>query len=108
MDDRAFRIWLETAVERLKQEIDPEQIILFGSWARGTATRRSDVDLFILWDCDYPPLDRIGQVLSLLVDAPYPIEAIVYTPKELANCRDRPFIRQLLAEGHRVYTRETV
>ncbi len=106
MDSRAFRIWLEIAVERLKQGIGPEQVILFGSWARGTATRYSDVDLFVIWDCDYPPLERIGRVLSLLADAPYSVEAIVYTPTELASRRDRPFIRQLLSEGTCLYTKK--
>jgi hypothetical protein len=61
--------------------------------------------LFILWDCELPPLDRIGQVLTLLVDAPYPIEAIVYMPDELSRCGDRPFIRQFLAEGLPLYER---
>ncbi len=99
----ALSDWLPLAVARLCQHIAPERIILFGSWARGSATRRSDIDLFLVWDCDLPPLDRIGQVLALLVDAPAPVEVIVYTPGELAQRVDRPFIRQLLAEGKTLY-----
>lgn len=95
--------WLEMATQRLQQELEPERIILFGSWARGTATRHSDIDLFLVWDCDLPPLERIGQVLTLLIDAPCPVEAIVYTPQELDRCGHRPFIRQLLAEGKLLY-----
>ncbi len=103
--DPALQVWLVEAVDRLRQHLHPERIILFGSRARGTATRRSDIDLFLVWDCDLPPLTRIGQVLQLLADAPYPVEAIVYTSKELARCQDRPFIRQLLAEGIVLYDR---
>ncbi len=95
--------WLTIAVARLCQHIAPERITLFGSWARGSATRHSDIDLFLVWDCALPPLDRIGQVLALLVDAPAPVEVIVYTPAELAQRSDRPFIRQLLAEGKTLY-----
>jgi uncharacterized protein len=95
--------WLTIAVARLCQHIAPERIILFGSWARGSATRRSDIDLFLVWDCTLPPLERIGQVLALLVDSPAPVEVIVYTPAELAQRADRPFIRQLLAEGKTLY-----
>jgi uncharacterized protein len=95
--------WLKIAVERLCQALDPQRIILFGSWARGTATRHSDIDLLVVWQCDLLPLERIGRVLTLLADAPYPVEAIVYTPEELIRCQDRPFIRQLLAEGKALY-----
>lgn len=97
--------WLDIAVQRLCQSIASERIILFGSWARGTATRRSDIDLFILWDCDMPPLERIGKVLTLLLDAPSPVEVIVYTPAELVRCAERPFMRQLLVEGKLLYQR---
>lgn len=101
----ALADWLDIAVPRLCQHLDPERIVLFGSWARGSATRRSDIDLFLVWDCNLAPLARIGQVLTLLVDAPAPLDVIVYTPGELARCADRPFIRQLLAEGKTLYKR---
>ncbi|MGB7248641.1 MAG: nucleotidyltransferase domain-containing protein [Phormidesmis sp.] len=98
--------WLDQATERLKAAFDPEKIILFGSWACGDATRRSDIDLFMLWQCDIRPLERIGKVLSLLMDAPRAVDAIVYTPEELSRCKDRPFIAQLLREGKVLYERE--
>jgi predicted nucleotidyltransferase len=99
--------WLTIAVARICQHIAPEHIILFGSWARGSATRRSDIDLFVVWDCALSPLDCMGQVLALLVDAPAPVEVIVYTPAELAQRSDRPFIRQLLAEGKTLYSQDS-
>lgn len=101
----ALADWLDIALPRLCQHLDPERIVLFGSWARGSATRRSDIDLFLVWNCDLAPLERIGQVLTLLMDAPAPLDVIVYTPGELARCADRPFIRQLLAEGKTLYER---
>lgn len=36
-------------VERLKP-LDPDKIILFGSYANGTPTEESDIDLFLLKD----------------------------------------------------------
>lgn len=39
---------LETAVERLKVEFQPEEIYLFGSHAWGTPTEDSDVDLMVI------------------------------------------------------------
>ncbi len=97
--------WLNEATERLRLEFDPERIVLFGSWACGDATRRSDIDLFMVWQCEISPLERIGQVLSVLPDAPQAVDVIVYTPGELVRCQHRPFIAQLLREGKILYER---
>ena len=99
--------WLSEATERLRVEFDPEKVILFGSWACGDATRRSDIDLFIVWRCEVGPLERIGKVLDTLSDAPRAVGAIVYTPEELLRCRHRPFITQLLREGKVLYERSS-
>ena len=39
---------LDQMVEKIGQEVDPEQIILFGSRARGDARAGSDVDLVVV------------------------------------------------------------
>ncbi len=39
---------LDQMVERIVQEVDPDQIILFGSRARGDARAGSDVDLVVV------------------------------------------------------------
>ena len=98
--------WLDEAVERLQAEFNPEQIILFGSWACGDATRRSDIDLFIICQCGLKPLERIGKALTLLSDSPRAVDVIVYTPEEVIRCKHRPFIAQLLREGKVLYERE--
>ncbi len=100
--------WLSEATERLRTEFDPEKIILFGSWACGDATRRSDIDLFMVWQCKVGPLERIGRVLDTLSDSPRAVDAIVYTPEELLRCQHRPFIAQLLREGKVLYERDLI
>ncbi len=97
---------LHSMVQRLVDDLHPQQIILFGSWARGTATRRSDLDLLIVCETKAPPLERIGRVLRLLADAPLPVEAIVYTPEELNHNSSLPFIRRVLEEGRVLYHAE--
>lgn len=42
---------LQQLVERIKQ-FDPEKIILFGSYAYGTPTDDSDIDLFVIKNID--------------------------------------------------------
>jgi predicted nucleotidyltransferase len=97
--------WLEEAARRLARELRPERVILFGSLARGTGTRRSDIDLCLVWQTDLPPLERIGRVLSLLRDAPRPVEAVVYTPSELVRMERSAFVRRILREGQVLYER---
>ena len=98
--------WLDKAVERLKAEFDPEKIILFGSWACGDATRRSDIDLFVVCHSNLRTIDRIGKALDLLMDSPRAVDVIVYTPEELTRCKHRPFIAQLLREGKVLHERK--
>ena len=97
--------WLAAAVLRLRAALDPSLVLLFGSRARGTATRRSDLDLLLVCETDEPPLERIGRVLRLLQDSPWPVEPLVYTAQELDSMRHRPFIRRVLAEGRVLYER---
>ena len=101
----ALEVWLPTAVERLQQALQPQAIWLFGSHARGTATRRSDLDLLLVWETSLPILERIGQVLELLADAPCAVEPLCYTPDELERIRDRPFIRSILADRQVLHER---
>ncbi len=97
--------WLAAAVQRLRAALDPELVVLFGSRARGTATRRSDLDLLIVWETQEPHLARIGRVLQLLADSPWPLEVIAYTPRELEARRHSPFMRTILNEGKVLYER---
>ena len=100
---RELEPWLQQAVARLIEELHPALILLFGSCARGTATRHSDLDLLVVWPTRERPLDRIGRVLTLLADSPLPVEVIAYTPDELASRRHTPFMRRVLAEGRVLY-----
>lgn len=51
-------------VERLRP-LDPEKIILFGSYAQGTATDDSDVDLFLIKDTRKD--DRVNYELTAML-----------------------------------------
>lgn len=97
--------WLLQAVARLRTELDPTLIVLFGSGARGTMTRKSDLDLLVVWETDERPLERIGRVLRLLADSPRPVEVIAYTPSELRRREHTPFLRQVMTGGRVLYER---
>jgi predicted nucleotidyltransferase len=48
MTDQTTDQAIQAMVERLVDHFDPDQIILFGSQARGTAMPGSDVDLLVI------------------------------------------------------------
>lgn len=97
--------WLAIAVDRLVRALDPERILLFGSFATGTAGRRSDLDLLVVWDTELSPVARIGHILELLSDAPRPIDVVVYTPREFAERSELPFLRHVVGQAKVLYER---
>ena len=60
----ALRAELLPALETLVQRHQPEGLLLFGSWARGTVSRRSDVDLLVMGLSDRRLLEAYEAVLE--------------------------------------------
>ena len=81
-----------------------EKAIIFGSFARGTATRRSDIDLMVIMNTKKRFFDRyddftdIGSILE-----GYHVDILVYTPAELDALSDRHFVRDALHDGIVIY-----
>jgi predicted nucleotidyltransferase len=82
-----------------------EKAIVFGSMARGDASRRSDLDLILVKRTNERFIDRYRDVLHDLYDlAPErESEALIYIPAELARLANRPFIAAALREGKVIY-----
>jgi len=67
---------LQTAVQLLVEAARPRAIILFGSYARGTAGDKSDFDFLVIED---EVKDRRGEIVRLLeVLEPHEIPADVF------------------------------
>jgi predicted nucleotidyltransferase len=75
-------------VKRIVQKFDPEQIILFGSQARGGAGPDSDVDLLVVMEVEGPKLEKCLEVRGAMGDFPVPIDVIVTDPAEFAWRKD--------------------
>lgn len=82
--------------------------IVFGSLARGEATRHSDLDLIVVQETDARFLDRYDPLLrEITAAAPERgIDLLIYTPCELAQMADRKFIATALREGKTIYESE--
>jgi predicted nucleotidyltransferase len=86
--------------EDVKQVLPVDKAVLFGSYAKGYATKLSDVDICFFLN-DYNGKERYEVIAELLrlgrkyPDAPF--EPIVF---ETAELRDgNPFVREILATG---------
>ncbi len=71
-------------VKRIVKKFHPEQVILFGSHARGEAGPDSDVDLLIVMDFEGDVRDKWLEIRQALRDIPVAVDAIVTRPKDFA------------------------
>ena len=93
-------------VKKLKP-LNPEKIIIFGSYAKNKATsRNSDIDILIIKQTKKKPVDRIAEVLPLIWGHIPNIEPQIFTPDEfsLAVKQNRFFItEEVLKYGKTIY-----
>src|SRR5438552_8340982 len=75
-------------VKRIVQEFDPEQVILFGSQARGDAGPDSDVDLLVVMDVKGSRLDKRVEIRGALREFLVPMDILVTTPEDFAWRKD--------------------
>ena len=78
---------IEELVRRIGREFGAERVILFGSYAQGTITEDSDVDLLVVAKTSLPPPERYAAVRRLAADFPASFDIIVKTPDEYARRR---------------------
>jgi predicted nucleotidyltransferase len=98
---------LPAAVERIVQELQPEKIILFGSYAYGAPSPGSDVDLLVIMETEASSKERSWAVSRLLIPRPFPVDILVRTPQEIqrALAKGDFFIREIIAQGRVLYER---
>lgn len=88
----------EIAMNLARADRNIEAIYLFGSYAkRGAAGLRSDADiLVVLKEDSRRPIDRLDEFMPAFLDAPVPVDVLVYTKAELGKA---------LKEGNRFLAR---
>ena len=96
---QALRLELVPALETLVDQIRPQGLWLFGSWARGTASRHSDVDLLVMGLANRRLLDAYDAVLQALQDCSLPLQPLVASHQLLERHGDAPFWRSVKAEA---------
>lgn len=102
---------LPEIIRRLVEAAQPEKIILFGSWAKGTNRSDSDVDLLVIekepFGAQRSRLQEIGRLERALGRIPFPTDILVYSRDEVERWQSSTHhvISQALKEGKEIYAR---
>jgi len=96
--------------DKIVREINPKQIIMFGSRARGEAKDDSDIDLFVVQDSAMPNKLVRRKIGRLLRGRLFSLDLIVATPLEVdLNMKDNNpfFTKHIYKYGKVLYERPT-
>jgi predicted nucleotidyltransferase len=78
--------------------------IVFGSYARKTENRKSDLDLILVQKTEKRFFERYDDIIDIYGYLEgIPTDILIYTPEELSRISARPFIRNALEEGVTIY-----
>ena len=82
-----------------------QKALLFGSFARGSQSQKSDIDLILIKETEEPYFERYAGILQDLYKAVKgrDIEVLIYTPEELDRISHRRFIQRAWQEGKVIY-----
>lgn len=98
------QVTIRRAVAEVARRNGAQKAILFGSYARGTATTHSDVDLLFVEPTELPFLSRLDRYFDPLVDRlKIGVELFVYTPEEFERMAHSGFVAQAVKEGIVLY-----
>ena len=98
-------------VQAIVAEVDPEQVILFGSRGRGQAREESDVDLIVLeaepFGAGRSRHKEMARLYRTLAEFPVPADVLVYSHEDVEYWRDslNHVLARALREGKVLYDR---
>ena len=98
---------IQEMAKRIAERFHPVKIILFGSYARGSAGPHSDADLLVVMPVEGSRRKTRVQIRSALHGIGLAKDIVVVTPEELEAYRDTigTFIYPALREGKVLYER---
>jgi len=91
--------------EAIARAFRPHKIVLFGSYAYGTPTENSDVDLLVIMPRTTSRGERMSVRIRQAIPRDFPLDLLARTPSDVAK-RLRwgdPFICELLGKGKVMY-----
>ena len=94
--------------KRIVDAVNPEKIILFGSYAYGKPTKNSDLDILVIMNSKLPRYKRSVPIYKALAGILIPKDIITYTPQEVEEWDEVPqaFITTAVSKGKVVYEKK--
>lgn len=102
---------LNALARSISDAVDPSKIYLFGSHARGTADKNSDLDLLVIVPGMFGPdnsrRDTLRRVRRAISSFRYPKDILVFSLDEFNKWKDTPMhvIGQCVQEGKLLHER---
>jgi predicted nucleotidyltransferase len=95
---------IEEFGKRIGEEFGAEKVILFGSYAQGTASPDSDVDLLIIAPFDGKAADTSVKI-RMKLRPQFPVELLVRTPEKIQRRIEMgdSFIQNIFKNGKVLY-----
>ena len=95
---------IEEFSRRVGSEFGAERVILFGSYAKGTVTDDSDVDLLVIGPFEGRSVDKSVKIRMKLRPC-FPVDLLVRTPEKVRQRMKMgdDFMREILEEGKVLY-----
>jgi len=96
---------IDQAARKIAAQINPEKIILFGSFAYGQPTPDSDVDLLVIVKGKINSRARAQQISEILYPRPFPADILVRTPDEVKESllHGDCFMKEVFSKGKILY-----
>ena len=88
-------------VSKIVTNINPDKIILFGSYAYGSPNEDSDLDLLVIKDMAVEKHKRGREIRKYLRGTKVPLDLLIYTNEEVEELKNdkNAFISQILEKG---------
>jgi predicted nucleotidyltransferase len=95
---------IHALIERIVQAYHPERIVLFGSYAYGTPTVHSDVDLLVVLPFEGKWSRKAVEILNTL-EPEFSVDLLVRTPEQVRQrlALNDFFLREVIERGKILY-----
>ena len=95
---------IQKLAAQIVQKFHPERVILFGSYAYGTPTPDSDVDLLVVMPCEGKETRKAIEILHT-INPKIPVDLLVRTPERLQQrlAWNDFFLQEVMEKGQILY-----
>lgn len=99
---------ISSIANKIVECFSPERIILFGSVAKGSVTKDSDIDLLVIMNSRQRPARRSMEISKVCRPKFVSMDILVRTPEEIKKrlAIGDYFIKEILEKGKVLYARK--